>query len=47
MQFGILVPYYSEGEAIFKNETQLSLNYYRKQIKLKNIFQNCFISYKI
>ena len=40
MQFDILVPNYSEGEAIFKNETNLSLNYYRKQIKLKIYFKN-------
>ena len=42
MQFGILVPYYSEGEAIFKNETNLSLNYYRKQIKLKKYISKLF-----
>ena len=34
-------------EAIFENETNLGLNNYKKQIKLKNSFQNSLKSCKI
>ena len=34
-------------EATFENETNSGLNYYRKQLKLKNTCQNCLRSLKI
>ena len=42
VQFHIFAPNYSEGSYFFENETNLDLNNYKKQIKLKKPFQNSF-----
>ena len=46
VQLNIFAPIYSEG-LFFENETNLGLNNYKKQIQLKNSFQNSFKSCKI
>ena len=38
VQFHIFVPNYSEAGYLLKMKQNLGLSYYRKQIKLKNLF---------
>ena len=47
VQFNIFGPNYSEGGYFFENKTNLGLNNDKKQIKLKNSFQNSLKSCKI
>ena len=42
VQFHILVPNYSDGSYFLENETNLGLNFYRKDIKFKKFSSKLF-----